>query len=468
MLEKTRPLAVQEPGRALAARIAGLASADLPDDVLRLTQAFVLDTLGVLAAGTTAPGIAELADALGAMEPGGGLSKLLLDGRTATPLTAAFVNASAAHALDFDDTHDVARVHAFSVVLPVAMAAAEMRGGVGGREFLAALAIGAEVFCRFGLACPHHLAKGWHPTTGFGCFAAAATAAKILELDADQTLHALALAYVQMSGNTQSIADGALSKRLGPGFAARNGLVAAQIARAGLTGPRRFLEGEGGLFALYADGNGRPDLLIEGLGAHWHLRDLSMKPYPCCRCTHTLIHIGLDLHKEGLAAAQIESGTLYLGETNHRIVGAPFDPAHANPVVHGQFNACYAFAQALEDGAVDIATFTKEHVRAHSPLATRLSCEISEEIEAEALAPAHLRLVLKDGSERVVNRPTMKGSPDDPMSDAEMTGKFAANLKWGWGLDRNEAEALAARIFALGEARDVRGLIDALSEASRL
>jgi 2-methylcitrate dehydratase PrpD len=136
--------------------------------------------------------------------------------------------------------------------------------------------------------------------------------------------------------------------------------------------------------------------------------------------------------------------------------------------VHGQFNACYAFAQALEDGAVDIATFTKEHVRAHSPLATRLSCEISEEIEAEALAPAHLRLVLKDGSERVVNRPTMKGSPDDPMSDAEMTGKFAANLKWGWGLDRNEAEALAARIFALGEARDVRGLIDALSEASRL
>ena len=470
MLDKARAApstVIAEPGQALAAWIAGFRSADLPDEVLRLTQAFVLDTLGVLAAGTTAPGIAELADALRQMEPDGGLSKLLIGGRTATPLTAAFVNASAAHALDFDDTHDVARVHAFSVVLPVAMAAAETRGGVGGGDFLAAIAIGAEVFCRFGLACPHHLAKGWHPTTGFGCFAAAATAARILGLDRGQTLHALALAYVQMSGNTQSIADGALSKRLGPGFAARNGLAAAQIARAGLTGPRRFLEGEAGLFALYADGGGRPDLLIEGLGAHWHLRDLSMKPYPCCRCTHTLIQIGLELHKEGLSASQVESGTLYLGGTNHRIVGAPFDRAHANPVVHAQFNACYAFAQALEDGAVDISTFTRDHVRAHSPLATRLSCEISKEIEAEALAPAHLRLVLKDGRERVVNRPTMKGSPDDPMSDEEMTEKFAANLEWGWGLDRQEAEALAAQVFALGKVRDVRVLIGALSEASR-
>lgn len=456
-----------EPGRALAAWLAGQRAADLPEDVLRLTQSFVLDTLGVLAAGTRAPGIAELADAFAQMEPGGGLARILLGGRAASPLAAALVNASAAHALDFDDTHDVARVHAFSVVLPAAMAAAEMQGGISGREFLAAIALGAEVFCRLGLACPDHLAKGWHPTTGFGCLAAAATAAKIFGLDADKTLHALALSYVQMSGNTQSIADGALSKRLGPGFAARNGLFAAHIARAGLTGPWRFLEGAAGLFAMYESGKGRLDLLLDGLGTQWRVRELSMKPYPCCRCTHTLIHIGLDLHKEGIKASQVASGTLYLGKTNHKIVGGPFDPKHSNPVVHAQFNACYAFAEALEDGAVDIATFTRDRVQAHSALATRLSCEVSNEIEADALAPAHLRLVFKDGTERTVNRPTMKGSPDDPMTDEEVTGKFAANLKWGWNLERREADYLVKLVYQLDEAREVQSLLDALSEGSR-
>jgi hypothetical protein len=149
---------------------------------------------------------------------------------------------------------------------------------VSGRDFLTAIVVGAELFCRLGLACPNNLAKGWHPTTGFGCFAAAATVGKILHLDSEQMMQALALAYVQMSGNTQSITDGALSKRLGPGFAARNGLTAAYLARSGLTGPWRFLEGKAGLFAQYEDRGGAPDQLLEEFGAQWRLTELSMSP----------------------------------------------------------------------------------------------------------------------------------------------------------------------------------------------
>jgi 2-methylcitrate dehydratase PrpD len=454
-------------GRALGQRLAELSTADVPDDILALTRLFVLDTLGVLAAGTKAPGIAELASAIQQMEPSGGVATILVGGSSGSPMAAALVNAAAAHALDYDDTHDVARVHAFSVVLPAALAAAEMEGNVSGRNFLGALALGAELFCRFGLACPNNLAKGWHPTTGFGCFAAAAVAAKLFGLTGDKMTQALALAYVQMSGNTQSIADGALSKRLGPGFAARNGVLAAHLSRAGLTGPWRFLEGAAGLFALYEDGGGHPDLLLQDLGAQWRLRELSMKPYPCCRCTHTLIHIGLDLHREGIDASEIESGTLYLGETNHGIVGARFDRNHSNPVVHAQFNACYAFAQALEDGEIGIHTFTKERVVAQTSLASRLTCKTSSEIPADALAPAGLRLVFKDGTERVVTRPTMKGSPEDPMSEADVMEKFSANLSWGWNLDAAQAASLAEQVFALGEAGDVRSLIKALGVASR-
>lgn len=454
-------------GRALGHRLAELNAVDVPEDILALTRLFVLDTLGVLAAGSKAPGIAELAAAIQAMEPCGGLATILVDSTTASPMAAALVNAAAAHALDYDDTHDVARVHAFSVVLPAALAAAEMQGKVSGRDFLAAMALGAELFCRFGLACPNNLAKGWHPTTGFGCFAAAAVAAQIFGLNGEKTVQALALAYVQMSGNTQSIADGALSKRLGPGFAARNGVLAAQMARAGLTGPWRFLEGAAGLFAIYEGGTERPEMLLEDLGSLWRLRELSMKPYPCCRCTHTLIHIGIDLHREGIDSDSIKAGTLYLGETNHKIVGARFDREHSNPVVHAQFNACYAFAHALEAGEVGIDAFTKERVLAQGSLASRLTCEPSTEIAADALAPASLRLVFEDGSEKVITRPTMKGSPEDPMSEAEVMEKFAANLAWGWNVDAARAAGLAEQVSQLGEANDVRDLIKAFGSASR-
>jgi|KBSMisStandDraft_5_1062788.scaffolds.fasta_scaffold30835_4 2-methylcitrate dehydratase PrpD len=457
---------VSEPGRALGRAIAELGYEQIPPDVFGLAKRFSLDTLGVLAAGTKAPGIRELAEAMGRLESASGTATVLVGGGYASPPAAALINAASAHALDFDDTHDVARVHAFSVVLPAAIAAAQAETRVSGRDFLTAIVVGAELFCRLGLACPNNLAKGWHPTTGFGCFAAAATVGKILHLDSEQMMQALALAYVQMSGNTQSITDGALSKRLGPGFAARNGLTAAYLARSGLTGPWRFLEGKAGLFAQYEDRGGAPDQLLEEFGAQWRLTELSMKPYPCCRCTHTLIHIGIDLHKEGIDPSQIDNGTLYLGATNHKIVGAPFDPGHNNPVVHAQFNACYTFARAIEDGRIDIASFAPDQVRAHTSTAAKLSCEISPEIDAEALAPARLRLVFRDGTERVIVRPTMIGSPEAPMTDAEVTEKFTTNLKWGWDLDAAAAGDLADLVSNLEKAGDIRPLLERLRLAA--
>jgi len=460
------PFNVREPGRALGRAIAELGYEQIPPDVIGLAKRFSLDTLGVLAAGTRAPGISELAAAMQGLESASGIATVLVGGDHASPPAAALINAASAHALDFDDTHDVARVHAFSVVLPAAMAAAETETRVSGRDFLTAIVVGAELFCRLGLACPNNLAKGWHPTTGFGCFAAAVTVGKILGLDAEQMMQALALAYVQMSGNTQSITDGALSKRLGPGFAARNGLTAAYLARSGLTGPWRFLEGKAGLFAQYEDNSGAPDQLLDEFGTQWRLSELSMKPYPCCRCTHTLIQIGIDLHKEGIDPSQIDNGTLYLGATNHKIVGAPFDRAHDNPVVHAQFNACYTFAKAIEDGRIDIASFAPDLVRAHRSTAAKLSCEISPEIDAEALAPARLRLVFKDGTERVIARPTMIGSPEAPMTDAEVTEKFTTNLKWGWNLDAAAAADLANLVSNLEKAGDIRPLLERLRLAA--
>lgn len=457
---------ILSPGHSLARDIAALTADRVPDDVLALTQLFVLDTLGVMIAGRLAPGIRELARAIQDMEPDG-KATVLVNGFSSSPSAAALINGAAAHALDYDDTHDVARIHAFSVVLPAALAAAEMEENISGKDFLSALAVGAEIFCRLGLTCYNSLAKGWHPTTAFGCLAAACTAGKIFKLDAGQMTHALGLSFVQLSGTTQSITDGALSKRLGPGFAARNGLLAAHLARAGLTGPWRFLEGDAGLFMLYERGEVRPDLLLDGLGSQWRLRELSMKPFPCCRCTHSLIQIGLDLHHDGLNPAEIENGTLYLGHTNHAIVGAPFEISHDNPVVHAQFNACYAFSRSLIDGRVDISTFTKERVQSQpSTLAERLTCEASSQI-VDALAPAHIRLNLKNGDVITRSRVAMKGSPEEPMCEEEILEKFTTNLEWGAGIRRLEARDLAQLVRSAHSMRNIRALPEAFAAAMR-
>ncbi|HEY0290718.1 MAG TPA: MmgE/PrpD family protein [Hansschlegelia sp.] len=446
-------------GRDIATALAALRYDDLPEDVVGIVKLFTLDTLGVIGGAARAPGMAELLAALTEWETSG-KATLLLNGRTVNPATAALANGAAAHSLDFDDQHDQARIHAFCVVLPTVLAAVEAKRDVSGREALAALAVGVELFCRLGLACYNSLGKGWHPTTALGSIAAAAAAAKVFGLDAGQTLNALALAFVQLSGTTQFIADGALAKRVGPGFAARSGLLAAQMAKHGVTGPYRFLEGQAGLFELYERGEVRPEILPERLGETWRIRELSMKPYPCCRCTHTVIQLALELRADGVTPDDIAHGVIELGKVNRQIVGAAFDRAHPNPVVHAQFNAAYAFAAALVDGKVGIATFTPDRIRADDvAFAALFESADASDIEPTAVPPARIRLQLKSGRAVELVRWTMKGAPDDPMSLEETVAKFRSCLRWGMDAADADMSALERAIMSLDAQPDAEVLI---------
>lgn len=446
-------------GRDIATRLSALRDEDIPDDVRRLVRLFTLDTFGVIGAATEAPGMRALLEALCEWEKDG-LATLLLDGARTNPAHAALANAAAAHSLDFDDQHDPARVHVFCVVLPAVLATAEACGGISGRVALTAIATGVELFCRLGLACHNSLGKGWHPTTALGAIAAAAAAGKVLGLDAERMLHAMAIAFVQLSGTTQFIADGALAKRLGPGFAARSGVLAAQLARHGLTGPWRFLEGQAGLFKLYERGEVTPEILTDSLGEAWRVRELSMKPYPCCRCTHTVIQLALDLRAEGVTGEQIESGIIELGRVNRQIVGAPFDQTHPNPVVHAQFNAAFTFAAALTDGHVDIGTFAPDRIRAPDvAFGSRLNSADAADFEPTAVPPARVWLVLRDGRRIERTRLTIKGAPDDPMTEAEVLAKFRACLRWGGAQDADRVRRFEAAVLDLDAQADVRDVV---------
>jgi 2-methylcitrate dehydratase PrpD len=274
------------------------------------------------------------------------------------------------------------------------------------------------------------------------------------------------MAFHQTSGSAQSMRDGALSKRLGPGFAARNAVTGAFLAADGLTSTRATLEGNAGLFALYERDEVKPELLTDGLGSDWRVAEYSFKPYPCCRCNHTPIGIGIELHDKGIQPAEVAAIEIGMGNVNWITVGAPYVPSR-NDVVHAQFNTAYSFARAFADGAVDLRSYQKPAITE-----TRIT-DISNitrvvddpAINPTAIEPARVKLSLKSGTMVELKRDTIKGSPQDPMNDDEMRAKVRGCLAFGLGATEAEVDRLADVIASLEHAKDVaRSLIDAFPE----
>jgi len=453
--------------RELCEVVAALRYETLPDAVVSTVKALMLDTLGVIGGASAAPGIAALNDRLSKWETTGSATGLIGMRRYAPP-SAALANGAAAHALDFDDQHDPARVHTSCVVLPTLLATAEDVGKVSGRDFVLAMAIGAELHARLGLACYNSLGKGWHPTMIFGTLAASVAAGRLLGLDADGLQNALGMAFHQASGSAQSMRDGVLSKRLGAGFAARNAVTGAFLAADGLTGTRRTLEGNAGLFALYERDEVKIDVLMDGLGTAWRTPEYSFKPYPCCRCNHTPIGLGIRLHDEGIRAEDVASVEVGMGHVNWLTVGEPYD-ASRNSVVHAQFNAAYSFARALADGRVNLETYTKAAIVEPRIVALAgVTTAISDPaIDATAIEPARVKVTLKSG--RVVDAAseTTKGSPEEPMTAEEMIAKLRACLAFGLGADAEQANRLADTIANLERHPDAaRAIVDAFPDSA--
>jgi 2-methylcitrate dehydratase PrpD len=432
---------------------------DLPAEVVRVLKYFLIDTLGVIAGAANAPGIRELNQRLSKWEAGGSATGLI-GKRRYSPPSAALANGAAAHALDFDDQHDPARVHTNCVVLPALLATAEDIGSVSGRDFLLAYAISTELHARLGLACYNSLGKGWHPTMVFGTPAASLGAASLLKLDAQGMRNALGMAFHQTSGSAQSMRDGVISKRLGAGFAARAAVLSAFLAADGLTGTRRPLEGNAGLFALYERDEVKTELITKDLGRHWRITEYSFKPYPCCRCNHTPIGLAIKLRGEGIKPSDVRSVEIGMGNVNWLTVGEPYD-VRRDSVVHAQFNAAYTFARALTDARVDLRSFQQAAISdpAVVALAGKVSAVDDPAIDPTAIEPARVTVTLTDGRVVEVRSDTVKGSPQEPMSEDELLAKFRDCLDFGVGASRADADRLADVIMNIESAHDVGAVL---------
>ena len=449
-----------DPAWALAEHVCSVNDEMLPDSTRIATSHDILDTFGCLLGGSGAPGIGELAHVLGKW---GGTeeSQVILWQRKLPAPQAALMNASMAHALDFDDTLDHGgSIHPGASVLGASLAISDMLGGVSGQRLMLAVALGLDISCRVALAST--LDRGWHRTAAMGVFGATAAAGKLLSLTVPQMVNAFGIAFSQAAGNRQCIIDGALTKRLQAGQAASTGVLAACLAREGFTGAHNIFLGRFGFFELYQPNGYDADRLTDDLGERFAGEQLSFKPYPCGRPQHAILDAAIAVRQQlGLMAEQdtariadvtvlADAGTVadqFNGGTHKR---------RPTQIVEAQFALPFLIAAALTHGRVGIGEVGNIEDIAVLGLAERIKGQV---IGNNLDAAFGVTVTLHDGRTTTVALGMPLGSPENRLSIAQLRSKFfdcARNAVRPVAVEN--ATQAADSILNLNNVRDVRDL----------
>lgn len=431
---------------------------DIPEAAVSAAKAVLLDTIGDAIAGWRAPGIAATHDQV-AEWGGREESTVWVYGTWVPAPNAALVNGMMCHALEFDDLHDQAHLHAFGPVLPSALAAAERAGGVDGREFLTALVLGVDVMSRLGLAV--QVEKGWHYTITFGVFGSAVACGRILGMDRSGLLNALGISYSRAAGTEQSLIEARLVKRMHPGLAAQAGVTAAHLAQRGITGPWRVFEGQLGYYPVYENGIYDRARALDGLGERFEVASLRLKPYPSCGCTHPALDATLDLvRSEGLVPEVVDEVTVVGSKLTYDLVGAPFEVRN-NPQADAQFSIPYTVATAIRRGRLLLEDMEESAIRdpvTHA-LAGKVRVIVDPEIDERSAVPVTVRVRTTDGRLLESHALDTRGHPGNPLRPEELEAKFRACLAYSRRPEfQDRAGQLVATVLALEELTDVRDL----------
>jgi 2-methylcitrate dehydratase PrpD len=388
--------------------------------------------------------LAALADCFGSPH-----ATVIGRGERTDALTAAFLNAVSSNVLDFDDTHLRTVIHPTAPVVPGLFALAERRP-VTGAALLHAFILGVEVECRIGNALsPGHYRRGWHITATCGVLGAAAAAGKLLGLDARRMGWALGTAATQSSGLVENL--GTMSKSVGVGNAARNGLAAALFAERGLSGPDQPLEGPRGLAAVMGDG---ADLAgaTQGLGDTWELMQNAYKPYPCGVVLHPVIDACLELRPKVGEPRRIER----ISVKGHPLLRERADRPAVTAGREAQVSLQHSAAVAFLFGAAGVKEYSDACVNDPAVLALRRKVEA----EDDATIPADAAIVAvrtATGEMLTAHVAHARGSLARPLSDRELEAKFRDLAAYGAaGVD---AERLIEGIWAIDRTQNVAELM---------
>lgn len=389
----------------------------------QLAVAAILDTLGCLYAGRGDATVQRVASTI----PQGG-SAALVTGGLADPSFAAMLNATSAHALDFDDNFTPGMSHASAVILPALLAVATQQTSGAALIDAYLVALQAQAFVGEGLGFGHYTA-GWHGTSTVGSVATAAGVAWLIGADREGVARALSLGCSFASGIKGQF--GTPAKPFHAGMAARNAVEAARLSAAGLAGHPRAFEGPQGLWEMFC-GPGPSGFdagqiraterhVIETVG-------LAPKLHPCCGSTHYVIDALADLRRaQDIDSEEVASIAVHVGIANHR--NLPY--LYPEDEMQARFSMTYCLARALRQGQLLLADFTPEAVLAHrdDPLLGRISMtSYTPEEEAAGTKgvdlPHRLEITFRSGTVLGAERNFPTGTRREPFAPEAMRAKF--------------------------------------------
>lgn len=460
------------PGATLAGFLADLSYEDIPADVVETAKLCVLDTLGVGIAASHRPWTTMVVAM--AREAGGTpVSTVWGHGFRTAPHLAALANGTAAHGIEMDDRIPTAELHPGSMVVPAALAAGES-AGIGGRDLIAAVVAGYDAGIRVGYAVRTRL--GIHSPGHKGVWASVAAAGRALGLGTQQMRDAFGLAGSMASGITEFSQDarGTMVKRLHGGLAANHGVLAAQLARNGVTGPATVLDGRYGYCRVFGAAEDEIDLgeLTAELGRSWRIADRELKPYAAWGGSHTVIDAVATILADGdLTPGDIAA--VGVGGSSRLI--RQHDLVRPRSIMAAQYSLPFLTATALCRGAHALMNpdevWTDEIL--DDPQILRLAelAELHVDPEMDEIyrrertyGGARVRVRLRDGSERHAVVYHSRGTTKNPMSPRDVQAKYARLA--GGVLEESRARALMTLVDRLEEVADIRTVIDLVSPAS--
>ena len=423
----------------LVDRLAALTPERIPAAVRKRCEELLIDIGGLCVAARNSDYIRAL---IASVDSGGPCTAIGHTGSFSAE-DAAMLNGTAAHGEDFDDTFEGGPVHSGAVIIPAVLAACE-RFHRDGRAALLGIATGVETLCRLSLVAPKRIHKaGFHPTSVLGAMGATVAVSVTLGLDQRQSVNALGMAGSMASGIIEYLSEGAWTKRLHAGWAARVGLHAARIGREGFLGPRTVFEGAHGFFHAFAHTtDGDFDALTEGFGRKWLMKDITFKPYATGTMNQPYIDCALRLAKNGFAAEDVSEVLCETAEGYVHRLWEPLAYKHrpANDYA-AKFSTPFNIAVAFVTGGAGLDAFTERTAR--DPRVLALASKVRYVVDPNNPYPraytGHVRMTLRDGRVFEERQPHIRGGVHEPLTREDVERKFRGNANHGgWNTARTE------------------------------
>ena len=434
---------------------------DLSADAIDQAKTFILDTIGVGIAGSSAAGADELSHVSAGW--GGGADFTVWGRRKRMPApTAAFLNGFQAHCQEYDCLHERAVLHPMATLLPAALAYAERTGGISGRDLIVAVVVGIDVAANLGVAAREGL-KFFRPATSGG-FGATAAIARLAGFDRDTLCNAFGIQYGQASGTMQSHVEGSIVLPMQIGFNGRAALNSCDIAATGLPGPRDVFEGQFGYMRLF---EGAWDLAPtwDRLGKTWLVSELSHKPYPAGRASHGGIEGIMALRRQRtFETGEVVAVNIIGPPLIKRLCGRPDIPApNAN---YARLCMSFIGAKVLLHGKLDLVHFRGAELNepATHELAKRITMESDGNPDPNALVPQEVIVKLEDGTVLRWRCEIMLANPARRLTREQHIAKFRHCLDFAQEtLAPDAGDTLIRLVDRLEELSDVRELMQPLN-----